>query len=103
MGDQGEAERSAQRRYRRSPEIIVRRIGGETVLVPVRETAEPLSHIYALNETGAFIWQLLDGEHSIADLVHELVEHYEVSREEAAADIETLLSQLQAARTILEV
>jgi hypothetical protein len=50
--------------------------------------------IFSLNETGMLIWKAIQNntlEH-VPDL---LVEHYEVSLEEAKADVLTLVTQLQ--------
>ena len=51
--------------------------------VPVGERVNDLHGMIALNETGAFIWKLLEDEKTEEELARALTEEYEVSYEEA--------------------
>jgi len=52
---------------------------------------------YSLNETGCFMWKNIDREGGIkeADLVKELVSHFEVSEEEAKSDVHDFIEELK--------
>ena len=50
-----------ERRYAKDPNMVFRDIEGEMILVPIRRRTADLESIYTLNETGARIWELLDG------------------------------------------
>ena len=49
--------------YVQDDNMVFRHIGDEMILVPLRQTAN-LESIFTLNETGARVWQLLDGQRS---------------------------------------
>ena len=50
--------------------------------------------IHVLNEVAGFIWDLCDGEHTVDDIVKAGVDFYDVSPEEARADVEDCLKTL---------
>ena len=64
-------------------------IDGEAVIVNAQG-----GEILVLNEAGALIWQLLDGEHSVATLVAAVQEAFEVEESTAAADVREFLTTL---------
>ena len=57
----------------RAGSVIARRVAGETVLVPLAaRTSDPeykAARLYVLNETGEYLWSLLDSPRSFADRV----------------------------------
>ena len=71
----------------RSPSIVTRKTGNEYVLVPVANNIADMNSVYTLNETGAFIWEMIDGEKNVEDLIEAVISEYEVDRETALADV----------------
>ena len=63
-----------------SPSIVTRKTGNEYVLVPVANNIADMNSVYTLNETGAFIWEHIDGQRSVKDLIETLVKEYEIDR-----------------------
>ncbi len=57
---------------------------------------------YRLNETAALIWRNLENGKAINDIVDEMQLRYEVSREQALASVDRLVSKL-ATRNLLKV
>ena len=49
---------------------------------------------YTLNEVGIFLWEHLNGDTPVRNLVEQVVEHYEVDPETARQDILELLEDL---------
>jgi len=82
-------------RYERDSNVVAREIAGERILVPIRTQAADMTAIYVLNETGARIWDLIDGEHSVSEIEEIIVDEYDVSRETAGADIAQIVGQLE--------
>jgi hypothetical protein len=82
-------------RYQKDPDVVAREIAGEQVLVPIKKQAAETAAIYVLNETGALVWDQLDGQSTLAQIRDSLVEEYEVGSEEASADLIVLLKELQ--------
>jgi len=75
-------------------ELIKREIAGDTILVPVGKTVYDSNGLFALNELGAFIWDMLPAVENEAEIVDAVLAEYEVSREVAAKDVAEFLSKL---------
>ena len=86
--------------FRKAEKCVTREILGETIIVPVCNRVGDLGSIYVLDEVGTAIWELLDGEHSVARIVASLREEYEVGEEEVAQDAIEFLTVLDGAGLI---
>lgn len=84
-----------QQYYERDPNVLFREVAGEQILVPVRKQAAEMAALYVLNETSAFVWNLLDGKHSLAEIRDRLVAEYEVTPETAESDLFELIERLK--------
>jgi hypothetical protein len=71
----------------RSPSIVTRKTGNEYVLVPVANNIADMDSVYTLNETGAFIWDLIDGEKCVKDLIGAVIKEYDTDTETATNDV----------------
>ena len=67
--------------------IVARRIGDEFILVPIHQKAGEVDSIYTLNEVGARVWDLLDGQTPLREIRDTIVQEFEVGPEEAEADL----------------
>ena len=76
-------------------ELIKRSIAGDTMLVPVGRTVYESNGLFVLNELGAFIWDILPQVDSEEDICKAVLEEYDVSAEEAAADIAEFMDKLR--------
>ena len=76
-------------------EYILREIADDYIIVPVGKTAMEFNGMITVNETGAFLWKLLIEGTTKAELLQAMLEEYEVSAEEAEADIDEFLQLLQ--------
>ena len=70
-----------------SPEIVTKKISEEYVLVPVANNIADMDSVYTLNETGAFIWDLINGIRSVEEIINELITEYDIDSETATADV----------------
>ena len=93
----------AVRRFRPSPDIVCRRVGDESVLVPVRQNVGNLDSVYTLSPVAARVWELLDGARDAALIIETICEEYEVDPATAARDVEELLAALEGAALIKSV
>lgn len=75
--------------------LIRRQIAQNTFLVPVGKTILDSNGLFALNELGAFIWDLLPRVETEAEICKAIVADYEVSEEEAARDVAEFLETLR--------
>ena len=90
-------------RYRKSEGVISRQIAGETLLVPIRGELAAMQQLFALDQTGEFIWALLDRRIDIEGIRNAVVEVFDVTIEEAGSDIEEFVGELASAGLIEEV
>ena len=86
--------------FQKDKNLVTRSIAGETIIVPVRSGVSDLEHVYVLNELGSRIWDLLDQQIPISQIVDAICSDYEVSAEQAARDIDELLHNLETAALI---
>lgn len=77
-----------------SPSVVTRKTGAEYVLVPLANNIADMNSVYTLNETGAFIWEQIDGKKSIRELVSALVSEYDINPEEAENDVLEFVNNL---------
>ena len=81
--------------YQKSDTIVFRRVGEEFVLVPIRRNVGDLDSIYTLNETGARIWEWIDGKTKVEEIGDRILEEFEVTPDEAQRDLVEHLRQLE--------
>lgn len=75
---------------------LVREVAGSTLAIPVGEEAGSFGGMLRLNETGVFLWRLLEKEATVDSLVDALLGEYEgVDRDTAAKDVEAFLVSLR--------
>lgn len=79
---------------RRSESIVTRKTGNEYVLVPVTDNIADMNSVYTLNDSGAFIWELIDGKRSIEEMIEALVSRYDTDRETAGEDLLSFIGKM---------
>lgn len=75
----------------RAEQVTVQTLDGEAVLLDL--TTE---QYFSLNEVGTVIWELLDGQHSVSELVDTITAEYEAERAEVENDVRDLLTALSS-------
>lgn len=78
-----------------SPRVVFRRINDECLLIPLTDNIADMDSLYRLNETGVFIWELIDGKCNIRDITAMMAEEFEVDPDEAEKDIMQFLEQVK--------
>lgn len=78
----------------RSPSVVTRKTGNEYVLVPVADNIADMNSVYTLNETGAFLWELIDGENNIEDMIEALIREYDIDEQSATNDVFEFISEM---------
>jgi hypothetical protein len=77
-----------------SPNIVTRKTGNEYVLVPIANNIADMNSVYTLNETGAFIWDLIDGKRNIEEIILALTEEYDIDHKSASEDLFSLINNM---------
>ena len=73
----------------RSPAVATEEFDGEAVLYDERDGA-----VHVLNATAALVWQCLDGETTIAELIAELAAAYEADEATISEGVVAMTSDL---------
>lgn len=89
--------------YARNPDFVQRDVAGECILVPIRRSLAATNSIYVLNETGAAVWNRIDGKRSVAEIADEFIAVYDVTPEQLSCDLETLFGDLLSINAVEEV
>lgn len=80
--------------YSKNPDFVQRDVAGECILVPIRRTLTEANSIYVLNETGAALWNRIDGASPIQKIVSGVAQEYDTTEEQLGRDFEALLADL---------
>jgi hypothetical protein len=70
-----------------SPSVVTRKTGNEYVLVPVTDNIADMDSVYTLNETGAFIWEQINGKKSVEEIIKTMTEEYDIDNDTATNDV----------------
>ena len=84
-------------RYVRSSTVVSREIAGETLVVPVRGGVGDLDSIFSFNPLGSELWNLLQAGNSVKEMTDWVEERYDVTFEQALADIQAFIGELSRA------
>ncbi len=88
--------------YCKSDRFVEKSIGNEKVLVPLTDNVADMNHVLTLNEVGAFLFNQIDGEKSVEEILILLLIEYEVAREVAQKDIEQFIANTVSKGIIYE-
>ena len=82
-------------------QISLRKIADEYIMIVGSEDSLDYTQAVSLNDSAAYlIEQVRDEDFTLEDWVDLLTERYDVSREQASADIELLVQMLKEANVI---
>lgn len=77
-------------RPRRHPESAFRSIGEEGGLVVLPRVSE----VKVLNPVGSLVFAMLDGQHTVDEIVAAVLAEFDTSEEEARRDVTAFIAQL---------
>ncbi|MGN1468310.1 MAG: PqqD family protein [Ruminococcus sp.] len=81
-------------------DFVMRKMADTTVVVPVGSNAIDFNGMINLNETGAFLFEILQQGATNEELVSKLLDEYDVSREQACKDVDIFVKKLKDADII---
>ncbi len=68
---------------------MARRVDDELVILD-----GPSGRYFGLNDVGAFVWDQLEHDCSLDDLLAAVIVEYDIDRQQASRDIDELINQL---------
>jgi len=78
-------------------EFLLRKIADAYVVVPTGSAIVDFSGLINLNETGAFLFELLQKGAEEKDLITNLLQEYDVTEEIATKDVKAFISKVKEA------
>ena len=76
--------------------FMIREVADERVAIPVGEAVRKFSGMISLNDSAAFLLQLLQTEQTPDTLLDAVLKEFEVSEDDARKDISEFLSAMDA-------
>ena len=78
-------------------EFVLREIAGDSILVPVGETALRFNGIITLDKVGGLIWSALEQDAERESILRQIMDRFDVDRERAEKDLDEFLDQMEQA------
>ena len=83
--------------FTKEGDLVTRDVAGESIIVPIKGHVGDLEGVFTLNELGATIWQLINGQTTARELVEAVRNEYDVGAAEAEKDVVDFLRSLEDA------
>ncbi|MDY2841526.1 MAG: PqqD family protein [Candidatus Borkfalkiaceae bacterium] len=80
--------------------FILREVAGSYLVVAVGKAVKEFGGVVNLNETGAFLWKLLEKSSTESEMVDALLSEYEVDRDTAEKDVKAFTDKLMEAKLV---
>ena len=77
--------------------FVLSNVAGCTLVVAIGNRAKEFSGVINVNETGAYIWKLLQRERTEEELVKAVLDEYNVDEEKAKEDVAKFVGKLKEA------
>jgi hypothetical protein len=78
-----------QRLRSRGEEIAAKVIDGEAIIIDLANGI-----YYSMDKVGGLIWDMVQSEHSLEEMIVAVTDRYQVSREQVDADVQALIEEL---------
>ena len=80
--------------------FALRSIAGNWVALPLSEATVNFTGMLTLNESGVMLWRMLENGCTKDEMTEALLREYEVSKDEALADVDAFIAKLNDAGCI---
>lgn len=87
---------------KRKDGFIVRQIAGQNVAVAVGARSKDFHGMIKLNDTALFIWNLLEKDTNVDNMVEAVLAEYDVDKDRARASVEKITGALRDAGILEE-
>lgn len=87
---------------KRNSGFLMRQVAGRFVLAPVGDTVKIFSGMITMNETGKFLWDLMEQDQTVDSLAQALVDTYQVDFEKAKEDVIKFLEPMKPVQAVID-
>ena len=85
---------------KKSENIVFRKIQDEYILVPIVASAADVESIFNLNETGAAVWERIDGIKKLSEIIEDIKSEYESEDKKLEDDVMAFVNEMIDAKLI---
>lgn len=85
---------------KKSENVVFRKIQDDYILVPIVASAADVESIFNLNETGAVVWEKIDGVKKLCDIITDVKAEYEGEGEQIDNDVMAFVNEMIEAELI---
>lgn len=75
--------------------FITKKVAGDVIVIPAEQALVDFKAVITLNESGAFLWELLKEEQTKESLLEKMVQEYDADKDLILADVEEFLKVLE--------
>ncbi|NOZ47605.1 MAG: PqqD family protein [Chlorobi bacterium] len=86
---------SLEKKYSKHPEVVSRKVDDEFILVPLNDDIADMDSIYTMNEVGAFIWEQINGDNTVKEIIETVTNEFDVKPEIAQKDVLTFFDDIK--------
>ena len=83
-----------------NPAFVSRQIADENILVPISQSSSEVECVYTLNDVATVIWELLDGDHSLKEILDIIIAEFMVDKDKAQADLLKFIQELESIEAV---
>lgn len=76
------------------PDVLVERLGDQVLLIPATDRLVDMDAVYALNATGAEVWDMLSERRSVGGLIDDPAARHALTSSNTVQDLHTFLANL---------
>ena len=79
---------------KRNKNFILRKIAGESIIVPTGEATKKFIGLFSPNRVATFVWEHIEEVADTEEMIRLVLEHFDVDEETARTDVEGLIREL---------
>jgi hypothetical protein len=80
--------------YLKKSQFATRQVGEEMILVPLKSNVSDMNELFTLNAVGSFIWDQINENSTVSDIINGVLHEFEVDEDMATKDVESFLQKL---------
>lgn len=82
--------------------FILRQVAGNYIVIGVGDEAVDFNGMITVNETGAFLWKILENGATTEEMVSALTAEYDVSADDAKKDVSDFIAKLEDGKLLID-
>lgn len=86
--------------FQKCAKVVSRKVGDELIIVPLSTSAGDITSLFSINQTGAFIWENIDGTKTVREIKEKIIGEFKVADQEALTDLIEFMQHLEASGLI---